>query len=171
MAFWSSNSTVLNSRLIHFDMSVKVLTVEAAVEAVENLKGTSPNVDKSFFDVFGTSGCSLNCHLEKRRKGHQRNNLRKVWFSDADLEKSISSGCESCNVLNSIIQESFSRSPHPKASTNRYQITRDFQLQRRVIIKGKTKKHKNKDDRKGNKTEIIQLFQPPGMYPCLLWRI
>jgi hypothetical protein len=130
-------------------MSVRVISPDAAVEAVKNFKRTSAQVRKNFFEVFDTSGCLLNCECERLHARSRKNTKRKEWFTASEIAASVLKGCRSCYVLNLIIQESFLRSEHSVSSTDQYSISRNFELKRLPA---------------GEKTvEMIQLFQPSGM--------
>ena len=130
---------------------------------------------KNFFDVFGTTGCQLNCqelgqiHAEnktndnahsraerKRARSNRRTNLkqslgsRQEWFTAQQIGASIASGCGSCSALSHLFKNSFSGNQQVLSDKYQYSLTLDFELRRRPLTKQ-------------DPVEIIQLFQPLGM--------
>ena len=141
-----------------------ILVVEMATTQVKN-----------FFDVFGTTGCQLNCQERgqiyaenktnnnvhsraerKRARSNRRTDLTRSlgsyqeWFTADQIGASIASGCGSCRVLSHIFQNSFSGNQQVLSDKYQYSLARNFELRRRPLAQL-------------DPAEIIQLFQPLGL--------
>jgi hypothetical protein len=157
-------------------MSVKLVNLKVPGIPLIDAKLTAQRVTKTFFDVFGTTGCLLNCEAEKNledqfeynkekydikskqdrkrvraaRAAHikQHKGSRQDWFIASEIKASAARGCGSCSVLRQVIQNLFSEDEQ-LGDEPEYSVSRDFQLSRRVW---------------GGETPdvVIQLFQYPG---------
>jgi hypothetical protein len=159
-------------------MLVAIVSNEDAIAIISNAQSVVPQVTKSFFEVFGTTGCLLNCegggtfeqnfqkdkknqdlHSMSKRKGNwwarkkytiEYCKSRQEWFSASEITASSAQGCGSCGVLEQIIQNLFSRNEQGLTCEYEFSVSLDFELRRRPL------------GREGQ-IEIVQLFQPPGM--------
>ena len=159
-------------------MSVEIVDFKNSVEPVHIAQHAGPRVKKNFFDVFGTTGCLLNCQTERTleqdfqqkraihvphsdrkntkansaRKKHSRRvrRSRQEWFTANDIAASVAQGCGSCSALNHIIRDSFTGNEQGLSGQYEYSVSLDFELKRRPLGKEEP-------------LERIQLFQPPGM--------
>jgi hypothetical protein len=158
-------------------MSVKFIYRQDIIKLVDNdeqpLAFTTPAKKKNFYNVFGTTGCLLNCeneriveqtlrydkteHVEYKRerervarKQHRAESRisRREWFSARELAQSVEQGCGSCSVLSKIILNIFPVCGE-LSSAYEYSVSHEFELRRR-LSSGE------------GKVEIVQLFQPPG---------
>ena len=118
-------------------MSVTIINTKDAIAIAENAQRLTPQVTKTlwknFFDVFGTTGCLLNCEVKRTLehkvqdiKGKNDNNdasgvglARKItllhfrrsckeWFTASEITKSAAQGCGSCTAIKQIIRNLFS---------------------------------------------------------------
>jgi hypothetical protein len=147
-------------------MSVIIANYKDAVLFAENARFAAPKVKKNFFDVFGTSGCILNCEDDRTRSRTEKKgvrlarkksladfcrNTRQEWFPASEIIASAAKGCGSCIALRQIIQDSFPGNESGLSDRYEYSIPPQFDLRRRPIVAA-------------GPVESIQLFQPPGMY-------
>jgi len=157
-------------------MSVKVIHPNELQTYLNNAQSEIPRVTKTFFDIFGTSGCLLNCEAERNleevfeynkekydikskrdrkrvraaRIAHvkQHEGTRQEGFTASEITASATSGCGSCNVLKQIIQILLFRDEE-FCDGFEYSVARDFQLSRR--------------SRGAKEPDVtVQLFQYPG---------
>jgi hypothetical protein len=114
-------------------MSVTIINTKDAIAIVDNAQRVAPQVTKSFFDVFGTTGCLLNCEDKKTLEQNIQHNKTKYdktdrkgvrlarkefltrchescqeWFTASEITASAAQGCGSCSALRQIIQNLFS---------------------------------------------------------------
>jgi hypothetical protein len=163
-------------------MSVKRLDLKDALAIVDNVSYTRPSVTKNFFDVFGTTGCLLNCKFErtldadlynektrcptknrqeKKKVAYARKiqinqfrESRQTWSTARMIISSAAQGCASCNILRMIIIALFFQGAHDLPDKYEYSIAQDFEMRYRRIGEDEP-------------VAIIQLFQPPGKYSML----
>jgi hypothetical protein len=166
-------------------MSLTLLDcMDAIAIADTNTQRPVPKVTKSFFDVFGTTGCRLNCQLQRTiEQNFQHNKVKHVahsrterkwvraarkehhnqcsgshqeWFTASDITASSAQGCGSCSILRQIIQNLFSENEQGLSGRYEYSIPYlgSFEIKRRPLQDSK------------EPVEIIQLFQPPGTTMC-----
>jgi hypothetical protein len=155
-------------------MSVSIIDREDIIKAAENAQPAPIQTLKNFYDVFGTTGCLLNCEEERtmeqnfrynetgyhgsKKRGEriarckhlkQSRGSRQEWFNASEITQSAKQGCGSCSVLSQIIQNVFSGCKE-LSSAYEYSVHYDFKLRRRLSsLEGEM--------------EVVQLFQPPGM--------
>jgi uncharacterized protein YnzC (UPF0291/DUF896 family) len=160
-------------------MSVIIANYKDAIAFAKDAQCAAPQVKKNFFDVFGTSGCLLNCEDERTvNRNFQYNKMKHVihskaerkkvrlarkkylaefrktcqeWFTASEIIASAAQGFGSCSVLRQIIQSSFSGNEQGLSNIYEYSVLQDFDLIRRPISAE-------------GPVETVQLFQPPGVY-------
>jgi hypothetical protein len=158
-------------------MTVIVLDPKDIPSSSKGLEGTGPPVFRNFFDVFGTTGCQLNCNDErildadlyeektraaaKTRKEKKKitferktqinhfRESRKTWFDTTEIKASAEQGCNSCNILLKILVALFFRNINDLPEGYEYSIAQDFEV--------KYRRHGEEEP-----IAIVQLFQPPG---------
>jgi hypothetical protein len=163
-------------------MSVTLVDYQDFIETFDNVQQSAVQSTKTFFDVFGIAGCLLNCEfdrlmsqrLDSDKSNHPRisrkekkqiafsraedlkqlTRPRKEWFPAHEIAQSAAQGCGSCNVLGQIILLLYSENDQDLSIEHEYSVSRTFALRRRP---------------QGRKEpeEVIQLFQPRGMWPLL----
>jgi hypothetical protein len=158
-------------------MSVNILKSNDALKIVENFKSVESSVTKNFFDIFGTTGCLLNCKDERtldlrlysdktRQDAKSRKEKKKIafehklqlsefresrqaWFTATIIKTSASRGCGSCQILLKIIIAIFFQDLEDLPEQYEYSVAQDFEVRYREA---------------GEEEPIatVQLFQPPG---------
>ncbi len=107
---------------------------------------------QSFFTIFGTTGCQLNCarvgqiHAENKTNDNvhtivERKRLRlsrksqqalilagREWFTADEIQASVASGCGSCHALRQIFQNSFPGEQQVLSDEYQYSLSWDFEL-------------------------------------------
>ncbi len=162
-------------------MSVTIVNQTDTLARINSAQSVASEVkENNFFDVFGTTGCLLNCAdgatLEqifpdnrtnkgassrterKRRRAARREHLDQFhkshqhieWFTAGQITASATQGCESCRVLSEILQKTFEGNQKGLSDQHEYSREIDFTLRRRSRAQ--------KDG-----IESIQLFQPRGL--------
>lgn len=158
-------------------MSIKIITNNDAIEIATDIISVGSQF-VNFYEVFGTTGCLLNCEAEraveqsyqpnvpdqvvgsvalrkakrKERRSHryQCSSSTQEWFSGGKLQKSAKQGCGSCGVLKQIFHILFPGTAQEPSNLHEYSVSPDFVLKRRLL-------------RGSDCVEQIQLFQPFGI--------
>lgn len=173
-------------------MSVTILSPEEIVRLAREPAGPPSKERKSFFSVFESKGCMLNCNLIDRyikettfvvgkknspeqrlaQRGRRKQSYTSFqeavqeWFSFEQIKDSSAAGCRSCAVLQDIVAIVF-----PQCNNRvsyEYSVTPTFGLRRR--FKGKSDKIPVRTRRKKVLTEVsdnvefVQQNQPPGRF-------
>jgi hypothetical protein len=164
------------------EMSVKTLDFKEALAIIDDARNTGPTVTKNFFNVFGTTGCLLNCKFERtldadlynekaryaaknRREKKKVTSARKIqisqfresrqtWSTASAIRTSATQGCASCNIIRLITIAIFFPGVHELPDEYEYSIAQDFEVRYRRIGEEEP-------------VAIIQLFQPPGKRSAL----
>jgi hypothetical protein len=172
---WVLNPVEHYRCIVLLQMSVKVVNYRDVVAIADNAERAAPQATKNFFDVFGTTGCMLNCQQDRnlgqkfqysntRLLSHKAKQAvyaarikdekeycgsRQEWFTASEITVSAGQGCGSCSVIREIIRSSFSQSEHNVFDEYQYSVSLHFELRRRP--RGEVKP-----------VEIVHLFQPYG---------
>jgi hypothetical protein len=157
-------------------MSVKTLSREEVHALVDNAQLAGPPVTRNFFDVFGTTGCLLDCEngttlrekivqhkirnatQSSRREGSAARKQRwadsrgpgRKWFNANEILASATQGCGSCSTLRKIILQVFFPNQQDLPDDCEYFVSRHFEISQR-------------EPGAEESVEVFQLFQPPGM--------
>lgn len=162
-------------------VSISLLEYKDAIAIVEaNAQRSEPKAIRNFFDLFGRTGCHLNCreksamaqnfgynmvkHVthtnteKKLRKAAQKEQIKQSscsshkWFTASNIKASSARGCQSCNILRQIFQSLFSGNEKELSSEYEYSYDK-FEMKRRQIQSSE------------KIVETVRLFQPLGNTP------
>jgi len=153
-------------------MTVAITNHKDTVEYVHDSENLAPQARENFFDVFGTTGCLLNCKGSIRQdveldqakeeqsgavrremkasRAEYRKKLSSTWFVASDIATSAVKGCGSCSVLSQILAMVYDNTRQGQPQVYEYSVSHDFKLKRRPLGEERY-------------VEMVQLFQPPGM--------
>lgn len=153
-------------------MSVTIANRKDATEIIDNAENSASQARKNFFDVFGTTGCLLNCRdadavkqnfgatkgysraVKREMRASRLEKSNQKWFVASDISTSATQGCGSCKVLSQILAMVFDGTEQSLSEEYEYSVSHDFELKRRPLGEEKY-------------IEMTQLFQPPGMLNSL----
>jgi hypothetical protein len=166
----------LNS--FNLKMSVTIINRKDINKVAEDAQRPTTPIIKSFYEVFGTSGCSLNCqashnheqsmqniatmHPNKSRSGRRErwqaragyqtelDESQEEWFEASKISASAGQGCGSCGILYQLIKLLFPDNHIFPIIDYEYSISHEFAIRRRP-------------KQEQESVEVIELFQPSGM--------
>ncbi|KAH7310151.1 hypothetical protein BKA65DRAFT_485091 [Rhexocercosporidium sp. MPI-PUGE-AT-0058] len=138
-----------------YTMLVAIATYKDATEYVHDSENLAPQSRENFFDIFGTTGCVLNCKdsirqdveldqakeeqsraVRRKMKASQAEYCKKLsltWFIASDIATSAIKGCGSCSVLSQILVMVFDNTQQSQPRAYEYSVSHDFKLKRRRL--------------------------------------